>query len=167
MTSTESSKLDLTNNLLLGANTSFSPVETARKLVPAGKGKSTPKHLREKGKTNVTEGGTSDTLVAASNCLGESLSLRVIYKAVNVNPRWTTGADEVFINRHNLPMTAGGRNIHISYSSNRKGGMTPIEFKKWVEEDTIPHCPNISPEHQYVFLLDGDDSHAIDFCNME
>jgi hypothetical protein len=104
------------------------------KLIPAGKGKSPPKNLREKGKTTVTEGGTSDTLVAASNCLGQSLSLRGIYKAVNVNPRWTTGADEVFSNRHNLPMTAGDRNIYISYSSSRKAGMTPIEFKKWVEK---------------------------------
>ena len=79
------------------------------------------------------------------------------------NARWQ---HTPIMSAENMPMTAGGVNIHVSFSANTKGGMTPSEFIKWIEEDILPHCPHIGPDYWYFLLIDGDDSHALDADNM-
>jgi hypothetical protein len=129
--------------------------------------------------TRFTPSSTKQTLVAACNGLGENLAFRVIYKAINMNAGWAPEGSTALMNgdgkvrayrqnrvqdEKNFDMQCNGKPIHVTYSCNYKGGMTPEEFIHWLKDDIFPFCHDADPDDirtHYVVDIDGDDSHSL------
>jgi hypothetical protein len=147
------------------------------------KSKKVHKSQRGEQKSQYTVASTSATFLPAMLGNGDNMSFRIIHTAENVKPEWcpegsvpVPGSDgkryqfSPVMDKYDRPMTCNGRNVHITFSANSKGGMTPSEFMLWLQEDIIPFCDGASADDlqsQYLMFIDGCDDHSLALAGME